>query len=110
MALFYSFYSSFYFSQKQHYDGDGVTITSTSGVPNAPSASLLREQTAISYDDQRRVYKTVVYDVNQSTGSVSSTGLTGAVPPVPEKTGSLDWFSTVPRLFLSPAPQNPRVF
>jgi YD repeat-containing protein len=63
-------------TQAQHYDGDGVTITSTNGVPNAPSASLLREQTAISYDDQQRVYQTVVYDVNQSTGSVSSTGLT----------------------------------
>jgi RHS repeat-associated protein len=63
-------------TQAQHYDGDGVTITSTNGVPNAPSASLLREQTNTSYDDQQRVYQTVVYDVNQSTGSVSSTGLT----------------------------------
>ena len=29
-------------TEQQHYDGDGVTITSTGGVPNAPSASLLR--------------------------------------------------------------------
>jgi hypothetical protein len=26
----------------QHYDGDGVTMTFSNGVPNAPSASLLR--------------------------------------------------------------------
>jgi RHS repeat-associated protein len=63
-------------TQVQQYDGDGVTITSTNGVPNAPSASLLRAQEATNYDDQGRVYQTIVYDVNQSTGSVSSTGLT----------------------------------
>jgi RHS repeat-associated protein len=63
-------------TQVQRYDGDGVTITSTNGVPNAPSASLLRAQTKPSYDEQGRVYQTVVYDVNQSTGVVSSSGLT----------------------------------
>src|SRR5262249_6006966 len=61
---------------EQHFDGDGVTITSTNGVPNAPSSSLRRAQTAVSYDEQGRVYQTVFYDVNQSTGAVSSTGLT----------------------------------
>src|SRR5207245_2218879 len=60
----------------QHYDGDGVTITSTNGVPNAPASSLLREQTVGAYDEQGRAYQTTVYDVNQSTGAVSSTGLT----------------------------------
>jgi RHS repeat-associated protein len=63
-------------TEVQRFDGDGVTITSTNGVPNAPSASLLRAQTATNFDEQQRVYQTVVYDVNQSTGSVSSTGLT----------------------------------
>ncbi|HEV3447791.1 MAG TPA: DUF4214 domain-containing protein [Gemmataceae bacterium] len=60
----------------QHYDGDGVTITSSNGVPQAPSSSLLREETDTSFDDQGRVYKTQVYDVNQSTGALSSTALT----------------------------------
>src|SRR5262249_25261240 len=63
-------------TKKQRYDGDSVTISSTSGVPNAPSSSLLREQTVIAYDDQQRVYQTQVYSVNQSTGAVSSTALT----------------------------------
>src|SRR5262249_1686655 len=61
---------------QQQYDGDGVTITSTSGVPNAPSSSLLRAQTVTSYDDRGRVYQTQVYSVNQSTGAVSSNALT----------------------------------
>src|SRR5262249_14323374 len=63
-------------TQVQRYDGDGVTITSSGGVPQPPSSSLLRAQTAISYDEQQRAYQTIVYEVNQSTGSVSSTGLT----------------------------------
>jgi len=63
-------------TQVQRYDGDGVTITSTNGVPNAPSASLLRSQTVTSYDDQGRVYKTQTYSVDPSTGSVSTNALT----------------------------------
>ncbi len=46
------------------YDGDGVTITSTSGVPNTPSSTLLRSQTAASYDELGRVYLSEVYSVN----------------------------------------------
>jgi hypothetical protein len=61
---------------QQQYDGDGVTITSSNGVPVAPSASLLRAQTNLSFDDQGRPYQTQVYEVNQSTGVVSSTALT----------------------------------
>jgi RHS repeat-associated protein len=60
----------------QSYDGDGVTITISGGVPQAPSASLLRAQTNTSYDDQGRVYQTQVFDVSPSTGAVSSTALT----------------------------------
>src|SRR5262249_35909135 len=63
-------------TKSQQYDGDGVTITSTNGVPNRPSASLLRVQVATNYDDQGRAYQTLVSDVNQSTGAVSSTSLT----------------------------------
>src|SRR5439155_1814182 len=60
----------------QQLDGDGVSITVTNSVPQAPSSSLLREQTNISYDDQMRVYQTQVYDVNQTTGVLSSSALT----------------------------------
>jgi len=66
-------------TQVQRYDGDGVTITSTNGVPNAPSASLLRAQTKLSYDDQGRVYNTQVYSVDPSTGSVSTNALSTQV-------------------------------
>jgi len=37
------------------YDGDGVTVTSTDGVPNAPSSSLLRVKSETSYDELGRV-------------------------------------------------------
>jgi RHS repeat-associated protein len=63
-------------TQVQQFDGDGVTITTSNGVPQAPSASLLRAQTNTSFDDQGRVYQTQVYSVNPSTGAVSSTALT----------------------------------
>ncbi len=53
------------------YQGDGVTLSTT-----APSASLLRSYEVMSYDDQGRVYKDQVYDVNQSTGAKSSSALT----------------------------------
>jgi RHS repeat-associated protein len=45
-------------------------------VPQAPSASLLRAQAVTSYDDQGRVYQTQVYDVNPTTGAVSTNALT----------------------------------
>jgi YD repeat-containing protein len=60
----------------QQYDGDGVTITTSGGVPQAPSSSLLRAQASYAYDDQGRVYQTQVYSVNPSSGAVSSTALT----------------------------------
>jgi len=63
-------------TQVQRYDGDGVTITSTNGVPNAPAASLLRAQTVTTFDDQGRAYKTQTFSVDSTTGAVSSTALT----------------------------------
>jgi RHS repeat-associated protein len=63
-------------TQVQQYDGDGVSITFTGGVPNAPSASLLRAQTVTSYDDQGRVYTTQTYSVDPSSGNVSTNALT----------------------------------
>jgi len=53
------------------FDGDTVTLTNTK-----PSASLLRAYTVTSYDDQGRVYQAQQYDVNQSTGAVSTYALT----------------------------------
>jgi YD repeat-containing protein len=63
-------------TEVQQYDGDGVTLTTSGGVPVAPSSSLLRAQTSNAYDDQGRGYETQVYSVNSSTGAVSSTALT----------------------------------
>src|SRR5262249_34126258 len=60
----------------QRYDGDGVTISTSNGVPNAPSASLLRAQTTTQYDDQGRAYQSNVYSVDQSQGTVSANSLT----------------------------------
>jgi hypothetical protein len=59
----------------QQFDGDGVTLTFSNGVPVAPSSSLLRAQMGLSYDDQGRVYQTQVYDVNPSTGATGSNTL-----------------------------------
>ncbi|MFM8930435.1 MAG: hypothetical protein ACKOS8_00985, partial [Gemmataceae bacterium] len=58
------------------YDGDTVSITSTSGVPNAPSSSLLRAKSETQFDERGQVYKTLTYSVDPSTGSVSSSALT----------------------------------
>jgi RHS repeat-associated protein len=58
------------------YDGDGVTITFTSGMPNKPSSSLLRGYSTTAYDDQGRGYLTKAYSVDPSSGSVSTYALT----------------------------------
>jgi YD repeat-containing protein len=60
----------------QQYDGDGVMLTFTAGVPNPPSASLLRAQTTAEYDEQGRIYQTNTYSVDQTNGTVSSYSLT----------------------------------
>lgn len=57
------------------YDGDGVTITTTNGVPNKPSASLLRAKSVSEYDEQGRVFRSTTFAVNPSNGAVDSTGL-----------------------------------
>ena len=45
-------------------------------MPNKPSSSLLRAYVTTDYDDQGRVYQTNTYDVDPSTGSVSTYALT----------------------------------
>ena len=61
--------------QSRIYDGDGVTITSTGGVPNAPSSSLLVADTANNFDDLGRAYQTTVFGVTAGTGAITTTGL-----------------------------------
>jgi YD repeat-containing protein len=63
----------------QQFDGDGVAITLSGGVPQAPSASLLRAQAAVAYDDQGRPYQSQTYGVNPSTGAVTANALTSNV-------------------------------
>jgi RHS repeat-associated protein len=62
---------------QEQYDGDGVTITTGSdGVPSKPPAALLRARSTTEYDDQGRIFRTHVYEVDQSTGTVSTSSLT----------------------------------
>jgi YD repeat-containing protein len=63
-------------TQTQQYVGDGVTPTIANGVLQALPSSDLRAQENDSYDDQGRLYQTQVYDVNPSTGTVSTSALT----------------------------------
>jgi RHS repeat-associated protein len=63
-------------TEMQQYVGDGVTPTISGGVLQALPASDLRAQEIDNYDDQGRLYQTLVYDVNPSNGTVSSTALT----------------------------------
>ena len=58
------------------YDGDGVSITTTSGVPNRPSSSLLRAKATTLYDELGRAYRTQTWSVDPSSGSVSTYALT----------------------------------
>lgn len=67
-------------TEQQSYDGDTVQLSSlgsTSGVPNAPSSSLLRSESTSSYDDQGRVYQTQTFSVDPSSGAVSTYAITG---------------------------------
>jgi YD repeat-containing protein len=74
--LYYTYDNLDEVTEVQRYDGDGVTITSSGGVPQAPSASLLRAQTVTSFDDQGRVYQVQTYSVDPSSGTVSTYALT----------------------------------
>ncbi len=62
-------------TKSRTYDGDTVSITTTSGVPDAPSSSLLRAQMEMLYDEQNRIYRTQTFSVSSSTGTVSSDSL-----------------------------------
>jgi hypothetical protein len=73
--LYYTFDNLSETTAVDRYDGDTVTITSTNGVPNAPSGSLLRAHTVTSYDDQGRVYLSQTYSVDPSSGTISTNAL-----------------------------------
>lgn len=64
--------------EQDMYDGDGVTITDgdSDAVPDAPDASLLRAKSTSEYDDQGRVFRTHVFSVNPTDGTVSTDSLT----------------------------------
>ncbi|MCI0463316.1 MAG: hypothetical protein L0Z62_40735, partial [Gemmataceae bacterium] len=64
---------------QEQYDGDNVSVTTTNGVPDRPSSSLLRAKSTASYDAQGRVYYTATYSVSPSDGTVSSNALTSDV-------------------------------
>ncbi len=63
------------------YDGDAVAIVDAGGdgVPDRPTASLLRGKTVASHDELGRAYKTETYSVDPSTGSVSTSALTSQI-------------------------------
>ena len=63
-------------TSRSQYDGDGITITTTNGVPDKPQSNRLRAYSTAQYDDQGRVYQTNTYDVNQTTGAISTNSLT----------------------------------
>jgi RHS repeat-associated protein len=72
-AISYTEYDNLNHAIAQYvYDGDDVTITVTSGVPNKPSSSLLRAKSTADYDDQGRVYKTTQLEVDQTDGTIGS--------------------------------------
>jgi len=63
----------------EQYDGDGLSITAdadSDGVPDRPSAGLLRARQTFDYDDQGRAFRSHVFLVDQTTGAISSGSLT----------------------------------
>ncbi|HLJ97197.1 MAG TPA: RHS repeat-associated core domain-containing protein [Gemmataceae bacterium] len=58
------------------YDGDGVSITVSNGVPDRPPANRLRALTTNQYDDQGRLFQTNMFSVDPNDGTVSLASLT----------------------------------
>ncbi len=55
------------------YDADGITsLTVTNGVPQKPSASVLRRYSTVSFDDQGRPYRSAQSSVDPVTGAVGA--------------------------------------
>jgi RHS repeat-associated protein len=60
----------------QRFDGDGTTLTISGGVPQAPASSKLRAETDYSFDEQNRVYKMQMGQVDPVNGGNPTTFLT----------------------------------
>ncbi len=62
---------------EESYDGDQVAVldADSNGIPDRPAVGKLRAKTVTSYDDQRRVFRTEVFSVNQDSGVVSANAL-----------------------------------
>ncbi len=74
------------------YDGDGVSMQDSGGVPTIPVANNPSSRRALSessYDEQGRVYRTVVYNINQSTGAKVTFGS----PAVESRLQSDTWYN-----------------
>jgi YD repeat-containing protein len=60
---------------QERYDGDGVAVSTTGGVPDRPAAALLRAKTTSQYDDRGRLFRTDTFGVDPATGAVSAASL-----------------------------------
>ena len=52
------------------YDGDGVAVTTTAGVPARPDGARLRARMTAEYDERGRVFASHIYDVDPTSGAV----------------------------------------
>jgi RHS repeat-associated protein len=62
-------------TSRSQYDGDGITVTITNGVPDKAPANRLRAYSTSEYDDQGRVFQTHTFSVDQTTGTISANSL-----------------------------------
>ncbi len=60
----------------ERYDGDGVTVTATAGVPDRPAAGLLRAKVSADYDELGRAFRQTMHSVDPGTGAVAANALT----------------------------------
>jgi YD repeat-containing protein len=54
----------------RQFDGDGVTLTVSGGVPQAPASNRLRAETDYAYDEQGRLYQQQVGQVDPVNGGI----------------------------------------
>jgi hypothetical protein len=57
---------------QEHYDGDNLTIVDSGGdgVPDQPSTSRRRARSLTHFDEQGRVFRTEVHNVDQGNGNL----------------------------------------
>ena len=60
----------------RQYDADGISsLAIVAGIPQPPSAGLLRAQTEYSYDEMSQLFRTAVFSVDPNSGAVSASSL-----------------------------------